>query len=73
MYCRLKYVKHQYLSIFKECAKTELILLFIGSSLICHALINTFSDKIMNYIMTICFLIPFIVFYIRAVKYCKEK
>ena len=73
MYCQLKYVKHQYISIFKESTKTEIILLAVGSVLICNALINTFSDKTMNYIMIICFLIPFIFFYIRALKYCKEK
>ena len=73
MYCQLKYVKHQYLSTFKEYTKIQIILSFVGSLLMCLALKNTLSDKSINYIMIICLLIPFIVFYIKGIKYCKEK
>ena len=73
MYCQLKYVKHQYLSTFKGYTKIQIILSFVGSLLICLALKNTLSDKYIGYITIISFLIPFIVFYIKGIKYCKEK
>ena len=73
MHCQLKYVKHQYLTLFKDHIKMEMFLSVIGGVLICYAMINTFSDKTMTYIMFVCGLIPFIAFYIKGIKYCKEK
>ena len=72
MYCQLKYVKHQYLTLFKTHTKIEMSLSIISSILICYAIFNIFSDKTIAYIMFVCGLIPFIIFYVKGIKHCRK-